>query len=76
MLHEALQISRLAKTLQASAEAKTQATDRVDAMWRDQKERVQVLKLRWMGLHEETDALESKFGHSFATKLGARYQTA
>lgn len=76
MLHEALLISRLAKTFQASADAKAKAEDRMDAVWRDQNERVQVLKLRWMGLDDEADALEQRLGHTFATKLGAHYQTA
>lgn len=76
MLHEALQISRLAKKFEASADAKAKAADRMDAVWRDRNERIQVLKLRWMGLDEEADALERELGHSFATKLGARFRTA
>lgn len=76
MLHEALQISRLAKTLEESVQGMARSTGRDNADWRDREERTQVLKLRWMGLHDEADALEQRLGHSFATKLSARYQTA
>lgn len=75
MLHEALQISRLAKTLRESVDGKAH-TSEGDHSWRDREERTQVLKLRWMGLDDEADALERRLGHSFATKLSARYQTA
>ena len=75
MMHEAIDVQIAAKRFERSATERKIANRRKSLPdWRDSEERLQVLKLRWMGLEDEADALEQKLGHSFATKLALRHR--
>lgn len=75
MMHEAIDFQMIAKQLeQAVARKKSGPGVPAAADWRDSRERLLVLKLRWMGLDEQAGELEEKLGHSFATKLASRHR--